>query len=46
VERQFGLPVQSIIGLDHVVEYLQSRGDQQGALRAIQSYRAQYGVER
>jgi orotate phosphoribosyltransferase len=46
VEQQYGLPVQSIIRLEHVVEFLQQQGNDPAALEAINRYRQQYGVSR
>lgn len=43
VERDFNVPVVSIINLDNVIHYLES-GNQQAVLEKIQTYRALYGV--
>ncbi len=45
VERAYGVPVLSIIEMDHIIHYLQS-GDNapEGALPAMLKYRKRYGV--
>lgn len=43
VERDFGIPVVSIIDLAHVVSYLGDQGDT-AMVQKIQAYRDQYGV--
>ena len=44
VEQRHGIPVFSIIDLDHILAYLGDRPDLGAARAAIHSYRAQYGV--
>lgn len=44
VERDYGLRVASIVGLQQLVEYLGGQSDQAEALTAIRAYRAQHGV--
>ena len=44
VRQMYGIPVVSIINLDNLMSYLQDRDDLVLNLRAVQSYRAQYGV--
>lgn len=44
VEREHAIPVGSIIGLRHVLEYLRERGDRALELKAIEAYRTEYGV--
>lgn len=44
VERQYNVPVESIVRLDHLVEYLSGNPAQRAALEAIRAYREQYGV--
>src|SRR5690606_22644728 len=44
VEQNFGIPVVSIITLDHITAYLESQPGQQGMVEKIQAYRAAYGV--
>lgn len=49
VERDYGIPVLSIINLDHILQYLESLAerDPEGAteqLHQVRQYRAQYGV--
>ncbi|MDB6063750.1 MAG: orotate phosphoribosyltransferase [Verrucomicrobiaceae bacterium] len=43
VERDYGIPVFSIVSLEHVLHYLQTQGAAADAERVL-SYRAQYGV--
>lgn len=54
MEREFGIPVVSIVRLQHLIQYVkaQSAAEAAGAaasgavsLADIESYRAQYGVE-
>lgn len=42
--RELGLEVVSIIRLEHLVEYLEARGDEHEALRRVVEYRERYGV--
>ena len=48
VERDFKVPVVSIIRLEHLVEYLNEKSEENaefaGHLAAIERYRAEYGV--
>lgn len=43
VERDYGIPVYSIVNLENVLQYLQAQGAAADAERVL-SYRAQYGV--
>lgn len=43
VERDYGIPVFSIIGLNDILQYLHARGDTDQFAR-VQQYRSQYGV--
>ncbi|HET8711318.1 MAG TPA: orotate phosphoribosyltransferase [Spongiibacteraceae bacterium] len=43
VERDYGIPVFSIIGLDDILQYLQAQGAAE-QFASVQKYRAQYGV--
>jgi orotate phosphoribosyltransferase len=45
VEQNFGIPVVSIIKLEHVIAYLGTLPDQQEMVKNIQAYRAAYGVD-
>lgn len=45
VEQNYGIPVISIIKLDHIVDYLRQEGDQGALISAIDAYRATYGVD-
>ena len=44
VRKRHGLPVASIVALQHLVEYLAARGDRPQELAAIAAYRAEYGA--
>lgn len=44
VERDYGVPVVSIVSLDQVLEYLAEDPQLQQHLPAVQAYRAQYGI--
>jgi orotate phosphoribosyltransferase len=43
VESDYGMPVSAIVRLEHLIEYLGEKNDQE-ALTRIQAYREQYGV--
>ncbi|HOY21833.1 MAG TPA: orotate phosphoribosyltransferase [Cellvibrio sp.] len=45
VEQSFGIPVVSIINLNHIIHYLESQVDQQDMVNKIKAYRTTYGVE-
>ena len=45
VEQSFGIPVVSIIDLNHIIHYLESQSDQQDMVAKIKAYRTTYGVE-
>lgn len=45
VEQNFGIPVVSIIKLNHIIAYLEAQTDQQGMVNRIKDYRATYGVD-
>ncbi|TRX74563.1 orotate phosphoribosyltransferase [Pseudomonas mangiferae] len=44
VERDFGMPVVSIVGLDQVLDYLAEDAELKKHLPAVEAYRAQYGI--
>ncbi|MGQ7960371.1 orotate phosphoribosyltransferase [Pseudomonas sp. SP16.1] len=44
VERDFGMPVVSIVSLEQVLEYLADDGELKQYLPAVQAYRAEYGI--
>ena len=44
VEKQFGIPVVSIVKLSNVITYLADAG-QTETLKAVKAYRDQYGIE-
>jgi orotate phosphoribosyltransferase len=44
VERDYGIPVVSIVSLDQVLEYLAEDAQLKQHLPAVQAYRAQYGI--
>ena len=44
VERDYNMPVVSIVSLDDIVEFLTEKGDMAKELAAIEAYRTAYGV--
>lgn len=44
VERDYGVPVVSIITIDHVIGYLDQQGNRGDTVAAIHDYRVRYGV--
>jgi len=44
VERDYGIPVVSIVSLDQVLEYLAEDAQLKQYLPAVEAYRAQYGI--
>lgn len=44
VEKEFGIPVVSIVKLEQIIAYLEETGLEPEHLDAIRAYRAQYGV--
>jgi orotate phosphoribosyltransferase len=44
IKKMYDIPVISIINLDDVMNYLRGRDDLVLNLRAVENYRAQYGV--
>jgi orotate phosphoribosyltransferase len=44
VERDFGIPVHSIITLEQIIEFLEEKGDQPKELALIRQYRQDYGI--
>lgn len=44
VERDFGMPVVSIVSLQQVLEYLAGDAELKQYLRAVEAYRAEYGI--
>lgn len=44
VERDYGMPVVSIVSLDNLVEFLEEQGEMAEQLAAITQYRTEYGV--
>lgn len=45
VEQSFGIPVVSIIDLNHIIHYLEGQANQQEMVSKIKAYRSTYGVE-
>jgi orotate phosphoribosyltransferase len=45
VEQTFGIPVISIINLNHIIDNLESKSGQEAMVNKIKEYRATYGVE-
>lgn len=44
VERDFGIPVISIVKLEQIIEFLEESGDRPEHLEQIRRYREQYGI--
>jgi orotate phosphoribosyltransferase len=44
VEKQFGIPVASIIDIDDIMHYLKAKPDHSNLVEQIDKYRQQYGV--
>ncbi|KEA63330.1 Orotate phosphoribosyltransferase [Marinobacterium lacunae] len=44
VERDYSMPVISIVSLDDLIEFLEEKGDMQAQLAAIRQYRDDYGI--
>ncbi|GGK84794.1 orotate phosphoribosyltransferase [Amphritea balenae] len=44
VERDYNMPVASIVGLNDVLTYLTEKGGMDAQIEAISAYRAQYGI--
>lgn len=44
VEETHGMPVASIVTLDHLLEYLRARPGMEESVSAIEAYQAEYGV--
>ena len=45
VEQSFGIPVVSIIHLNHIIHYLEGQTNQQDMVDKIKAYRANYGAD-
>ena len=45
VEQTFGIPVISIINLNHIIDYLKQQPDQNAMVEKISAYRKTYGVD-
>ncbi|ANG64889.1 orotate phosphoribosyltransferase [Marinobacterium aestuarii] len=45
VERDYGMPVASIVTLNDVIAYLQEKGGMEPQIDAILNYRKEYGIE-
>ncbi|BFM13915.1 orotate phosphoribosyltransferase [Maricurvus nonylphenolicus] len=44
VEKEYGIPVVSIVKLDDIISFLEEKGGQDEMVAAIRAYREQYGV--
>ena len=44
VEREFGIPVVSIITIDHIIGFLEEQASDRATVEAIRAYRDQYGA--
>ncbi len=45
VERDYGMPVVCIVGLNDLIAFLEEKGDMATELAAIRQYRDEYGIE-
>lgn len=45
VERDYGMPVVCIVGLNDLITFLEEKGDMATELTAIRQYRDEYGIE-
>ena len=45
VQEEYGIDVKSIIGMEHLIQFLQEKGDQEEMLDAMKFYRAEFGVD-
>jgi orotate phosphoribosyltransferase len=44
VQEEYGIDVKSIIGMEHLIQFLQEKGDQEEMLDAMKFYRAEFGI--
>ena len=44
IQEDYGMEVASIIGMEHLIQYLEGKGDQEEMLDAMKFYRAEFGV--
>ena len=44
IQQDYGLDVASIIGMEHLIQYLEGQNDQEEMLDAMKFYRAEFGV--
>ncbi len=44
IEHSYGIPVLSIVDMDHIIEYLERDGGADNVLEDMRAYRQQYGV--
>jgi orotate phosphoribosyltransferase len=44
VRESLGLPVVSVLTLDHLIDFLQGQSDSAGWLERLRGYRAEFGV--
>ncbi|MEP1595256.1 MAG: orotate phosphoribosyltransferase, partial [Halieaceae bacterium] len=44
IERNYGIPVLSIIEMSHIIDYLEDEGGADAALAGMRAYREEYGV--
>ena len=45
VNQEYGLQVSSIITMEHLIQYLEGKGDEEEALDAMRFYRAEFGIK-
>lgn len=44
LQEEYGIDVKSIIGMEHLIQFLQEKGDQEEMLDAMKFYRAEFGT--
>lgn len=44
VQEEYGFDVKSIIGMEHLIQFLQEKGEQEEMLDAMKFYRAEFGI--
>lgn len=44
VQDEYAIEVSSIVGMEHLIQFLEEKGDQEEVLDAMRFYRAEYGI--
>ncbi|CAG8548080.1 5497_t:CDS:1 [Acaulospora colombiana] len=45
IEKDYGIPVLSIVNLDQIIQYIKEQGDYSEHLKKMEEYRATYGIQ-